>query len=250
LIVRAILALAALACAAPLAAQTPRGTNPDRPSVPFSGCDAVGAEIRNQAPGRAAPRRTEDPLTRREFAGGSRDEVVASNAGEEALVCWSRIDGLWQEDVTIALDKSYPPVGWASLSPGLETLASGLYTMPRQLVIEVPENMGDSVLVRLWPDFERTLVYRSDDGVPLGDVLRRGSPSFSTELASSGHRCRAGRTTGVGRDRSVPASWPISLFDAISAWDRFAGYEMQLKTCTILWRTLAGSLVWRCGLRR
>lgn len=34
------------------------------------------------------------------------------------------------------------------------------------------------------------------------------------------------------------------------ARDRFAGYEMQPKTCSMFWRTLAGSLVWRCGLRR
>jgi hypothetical protein len=174
--VRGILALAVLVCAAPLAAQTPPDSNLDRPSASFSGCNAVGAEIRDAraADSPTAPRRTVDPMTRREFAGASRDEIVANNSGEEALACWSRIDGLWQEDITIALDKGFEPAGWASLSPGLETLASGVYTTPRQLVVDLPENVEDTVLVRLGPDFGPTLAYRSGDGVALDDVLRRG----------------------------------------------------------------------------
>ncbi|GJL92135.1 MAC/perforin domain-containing protein [Hyphococcus sp.] len=143
-----------------------------RPQTAFSGCDAVEAEFRkSQERSDSAPIRKVDPITKREFAASSTAQIESLGLAN-GLNCWARIDGLWREDVPVALDESIKPDGWESFSPSLENLATSVYTTPRFLFIDVFDR-GEELSVNFGPAFDHTARYRSIDETALSDVLRR-----------------------------------------------------------------------------
>ena len=157
-----------------------------RPAAAYSGCDAIEAEFGHSRSGGDAPAvRKIDPITKREFAASSSADID-SLGNDDARLCWSRVDGLWREDVTIALDRNFEPEGWASNSSALGTLASGVYTTPRYIVIEAAGDGSQDLLLRAGANLEQAVRFRSDDDSSLAQVLTSGGRE-KTYLAVDNH---------------------------------------------------------------
>ena len=151
-----------------------------------------------------------DRVTQRQFAGFTLDEATSqfdSSLGE----CWMRLDGVWQENRNIVLDRSKDqPAIWGTDSPELIGLANGNYTDLAHLYIGsvgrdekeiwVSEGLSPKGFVRFVStdklSLEETL---SADG-PVKVYVARG-PSYlgarlELDLTASGRpRFRLGRTT-------------------------------------------------------
>ncbi len=162
----------------------------------FTGCQPD----ETQGPAAESPRaRIEsrvDRVTQRQFAGFTLDQARANTDNDEQLgLCWMRLDGVWQENQQISLDrqKDQPDI-WGSDSPELIVLANGNYTDPRHLYIGsigrdereiwVSDGLSTGGFVRYFSQddltLEETLVedgpvkrYRAEkQGNYLGDELR------------------------------------------------------------------------------
>jgi hypothetical protein len=119
---------------------------------------------------KAANRTTVDPITAREFQGFSLEEAAAANDERFADACWSRIDGVWREQMRVTFDMSADPRGWTAENPALAALAHGNYTTP------------DYIIVPNGPDLDRQFqlqnvhgenqLFKSNDGISIAEALR------------------------------------------------------------------------------
>ncbi len=145
-----------------------------RPEDAYAGCDTVIAK---------APRISEeekevanagktDPLTARRFASFSVDDLEGSLDKDEIDECWFRLDGVWREDVNVALDTSFRPEGWVSGRPELVHLANGTYTTPIHIYIEKSKFPEQALRVVPISSRDDPIVYRSTDGVTLKQLLQ------------------------------------------------------------------------------
>lgn len=145
----------------------------------FTGCQPN----ENSGPPGASPReRIEsrvDRVTQRQFAGFTLDEARASTGGDEQLgLCWMRLDGVWQENRNIILDRSKDqPDIWGTDSPELIVLANGNYTDPRHLYIGSVGRDDEEIWVSDGTAANSFIQFKSDDGLSIEETLVEKGPT-------------------------------------------------------------------------
>jgi hypothetical protein len=154
--------------AAPAAAQLAEG-------AVFTGCeDAAIFGERATSPRdtllKAANRTTVDPVTEREFRGFSLDEAAAVDDERFAEACWSRIDGVWHEQMRVTFDSSADARGWTAENPALTALAHGNYTTPGFII--VPEGDDLNREIRIMDMHGESRTFAREDDVSIADALR------------------------------------------------------------------------------
>lgn len=169
-------ALAALLSGATSQAQTGQSGSP------FTGCDdgAVITDSKGTPRERidAAAGRT-DPVTERVFKSFSIEEVGDVTAPEFSAMCWSRLDGIWSQQMRISHDKSVRPEGWAAESPSLLEFAHGNYTTPMQIAVDASASFDTAITLRSAVGPGPAVRFTSSDGVSVISVLSE-SAAFKT----------------------------------------------------------------------
>jgi len=144
----------------------------------FAGCDSDA-----RAPSEASPRdrvhqragATVDRITQRAFASFSMDDLDRGVPDQMAKLCWARLDGVWRETGQVSLDRSIDVDDtWGSDVPELTTMAIGTYTTPGYLVIAAGSDSERVLRLKNGLTGDAEVEFRSNDGVSLTDVLRRG----------------------------------------------------------------------------
>lgn len=145
----------------------------------FAGCDrdakpaAQPVAPRDRLAQHAPP--TVDRITQRAFASFSLDDLERGVPGPMSALCWARLDGVWRETGQVTLDRNDDPdANWGSDVPELASIANGTYTTPGYLVIAESPDPARVLRVADGLSGERFVEFRSDDGVALEDVMRRG----------------------------------------------------------------------------
>ncbi len=82
-----------------------------------------------------------DPITKRVFKSFKLEEVANVDMGAFNGLCWSRIDGLWQEQMAVGFDSSVKADGWAGMKSGMDEFAHGTYTTPVFLTVTANETL-------------------------------------------------------------------------------------------------------------
>jgi hypothetical protein len=148
---------------------------PDRPDEVYTGCedDAVitdsGGSPRERILSAAGQT---DPVTERVFRSFSLDEVGQLGAPEFDALCWSRLDGVWSEQMRVSFDKSIAAEGWAAESPSMLEFAHGNYTTPLHLFVEQSGGYESEIVLRSALGPGEPVRFTSDDGVDIADVFR------------------------------------------------------------------------------
>ncbi len=142
----------------------------------FSGCDDDTRAPTGQASDKPAP--VVDRFTERAFASFTMDDVERGVAGDLNSLCWSRLDGLWRAETPIILaDGQVDESLWGASGPELMKLANGNFTTPRHIVIVESPKSDDTLYLATGLMGDQFVRFRSNDGVPLGEVLQRNGPS-------------------------------------------------------------------------
>ena len=141
----------------------------------FTGCDDEQVLVRQNR----SPRDTimsaagrVDPKTNLIFKSFSVEEAAQVNAPEFDGECWSRLDGLWREQMRVSFDSSIRAEGWAAQSPASVGLTHGMRTTPDYVRIEHDET-GQLLHVYNALGDGTYYTYESQDEVPLADVFSR-----------------------------------------------------------------------------
>lgn len=167
------------------------------------------------------------------FKSFSLDEAAGVEADEFEGECWSRLDGLWREQMRVSFDSSVAPEGWAALSPDLMNLAHGMYTMP--VYIHVSDADGGNMLtLRSALGSGEPVLYRSADSILLEDVFAgdarsktyktegfgQGAPRLVFDVSQSGYmRLKLGDRTFI---RPKPEISEVARGDQVASSDLFA----------------------------
>jgi MAC/Perforin domain-containing protein len=143
------------------------GCQPDQPDGPSS----VNPRERIEA--------RVDRVTQRQFAGFTLDEARASTDDDKQLgTCWMRLDGVWQENRNISLDRSKDqPDIWGTDSPELIVLANGNYTDPGHLFIGSVGRDDREIWVSDGLSANGFVQFVSDDGLSLDETLVENGPT-------------------------------------------------------------------------
>lgn len=168
-----------------------------RPIDAFQGCetaDAPLAAIQDPRQRIETAARPVDPISNREFVSFSLDELDTQTDLPDGE-CWKRLDGVWRQDVTISLDRSFTPDGWGSTKPELVMLANGTYTTPAHITVDPSSNSNAYLMVRDALSFSQPVRYDAVDKTDLSDVLIRNG-------ARKTYQAR-GNTGGLGAELTV-----------------------------------------------
>ena len=143
------------------------GCQPDQPSAP------AGVSPRERIESRV------DRVTQRQFAGFTLDEARVNTTDDKQLgVCWMRLDGVWQENRNISLDRSKDqPDIWGTDSPELIVLANGNYTDPRHLFIGSVGRDDQEIWVSDGLSANGFVHFISNDGLTLSETLTENGPT-------------------------------------------------------------------------
>ena len=162
----------------------------------FRGC-AIPKNILSQTPQQDQAASPRDRLTGRQFAPVASPKETGSDQGDS---CWTRLDGVWAENVEAVLDKSLSDGSeWDVDGTALVDLLHGNYTTPDTLFV-VP---GDDPEAEIWlvsaVNDMRFAQYVSDDGVRIEDLL--GNPGQTkiyraAEQSTYGNRLTLDHTAG------------------------------------------------------
>ncbi|MEO0590926.1 MAG: MAC/perforin domain-containing protein, partial [Pseudomonadota bacterium] len=139
------------------------------------------------------------------------DEDMDIAAAIEAGDCRFRLDGIWTEDLPLALDTSIEIDGFSSMSGGSldPSLLHGTFVTPRTLMIEA-EDDASLLTIRDATDPQNVVTAREEDETPLADVFTAGgtrksyllNKSLSSETAGTSSPQRIGvDVTRTGRVR-------------------------------------------------
>ncbi len=149
----------------------------DRPATSFAGCEdtsSIPPSAENPR-NRIDQRNQVNRITKRTFASFSLDELETKSTANMAGLCWFRLDGVWRETGTVALDRSQDNNEiWGSDAPELIALANGTYTTPGFLSIRPSQDPDEELEVTAGLNHDQHIIFESDDGIPLKDVLKRG----------------------------------------------------------------------------
>ncbi len=111
-----------------------------------------------------------DPITSRVFKSFKLEEVAEAGGDEFDGLCWSRIDGLWQEQMAVGFDSSVKAKGWAGLKSGMDEFAHGTYTTPVLVVVDV-DNDYREIRLRSALGSGRTIRFTSNDNVTIENIV-------------------------------------------------------------------------------
>ncbi len=100
------------------------------------------------------------------------DEGMDVAAAIEAGDCRFRLDGIWTEDLPLALDTSFEVDGFSSMSGGSldPSLLHSTFVTPRVLMIEAEED-ASLLTIRDATDPQNVVTARQEDETPLSDVF-------------------------------------------------------------------------------
>lgn len=146
-----------------------------RPIDAFQGCetsDAPLAAVQDPRERIETAARTVDPISNREFVSFSLDELDTQTELPDGE-CWKRLDGVWRQDITISLDRSFTPEGWGSTKPELVMLANGTYTTPAHITVDPSSDSNAYLMVRDALNFSQPIRFDAIDKTDLSDVLIR-----------------------------------------------------------------------------
>ena len=113
-----------------------------------------------------------DPITKRVFKSFKLEEVASVDADDFDGLCWSRVDGLWQEHMQVSFDKSVELSGWAGLKSGMEEFAHGTYTTPVILAANM-DNGYQTITLRSALGPGRPIRFTSQDNITIEDILNK-----------------------------------------------------------------------------
>lgn len=154
-----------------------RSLKTDVPAVIYHGCEFSQTESHAaQSPSERIRTRQSDVIKQRQFVSFTLDDLVGNELDTRALPCWFRIDGVWQEEMVISLDKSKNSDLWQSDEPDLLTLTNGNYTTPEFLIIEDLGNEGNTIAIRNALNDAPATVMVDQSRTDLQSVLTRGGP--------------------------------------------------------------------------
>ncbi len=145
----------------------------------FTGCQPD----QESGPPSASPRERitsrVDRVTKRQFAGFTLDEARASTPDDERLgACWMRLDGVWQENQHLSLDRSKDqPDIWGTDTPELIVLANGNYTDARHLYIGSVGRDDREIWVSDGLSANGFIRFTSKDGLTLAETLVERGPT-------------------------------------------------------------------------
>ena len=162
----------------------------------FLGCDDAQVLTRPQSSPREkiyAAARKVDPVSKRVFQSYSMAEANGVDVPEYRDLCWSRLDGVWREQLRVSFDHAVVPNGWTGETPSMREFAHGTYTSPSYLVVEPASSYTEGIRLKDGLDARDVIEYRSSDGIAVADVLAgkatrklyrgRDSDGRATELA-------------------------------------------------------------------
>ncbi|MEZ5922402.1 MAG: MAC/perforin domain-containing protein [Parvularculaceae bacterium] len=112
-----------------------------------------------------------DPVTERVFKGFSLQEAKSAGKGEFKSLCWSRLDGIWSEEMSVSFDKSFKPSGWAGEQPSMIEFTHGTYTTPLYIVVEKSRDYDHEIILRSALGPGQPVRFTSNDGQKISDVL-------------------------------------------------------------------------------
>lgn len=146
----------------------------------FRGCD--DAEVLTRRPSATRERiysaaNKQDPVSQRVFKSFSMDQANAVQADEFDELCWSRLDGVWREQLRVSFDQSVVASGWGAQTPSMLEFAHGTYTSPRYMVVAPADDYTHELT--LGSGLEATTAHQfvSRDGIRVADVLKGTVPS-------------------------------------------------------------------------
>lgn len=93
------------------------------------------------------------------------------DAPEFRDLCWSRIDGVWREQLHVSFDHSTMPNGWSGETPSMREFAHGTYTSPVFLVVASDTDYNTVLQIKDGLYAADATDYRSRDGIRIADVL-------------------------------------------------------------------------------
>jgi hypothetical protein len=145
-----------------------------RPDSAFTGCEtaiAKAPELVNSRDRIEDAVVRVDALTNREFVSISVNKLAESLTAAELDTCWFRLDGVWREDQTVALDTNFIPEGWSSTRPELVHLANGTYTTPMHIYVLPSRNPANFLNIHPVSSTGPPILYASNDGISLQQLL-------------------------------------------------------------------------------
>ncbi|MEP4189588.1 MAG: MAC/perforin domain-containing protein [Sneathiella sp.] len=213
----------------------------------YRGCEE-GVKIPPASPPRERIRQVSnvDRLTKRRFASFSLTEVESNANGKNSHSCWHRLDGVWRETGDITLDRTHDnPDLWGSDAPEVVTVANGNYSTVNFLYIAEDDASDERIRISNGLQDIEFVEFRSQDGIPLKDVLKRGGmrktyqsvrdfPIGNTlviDVSRSGRiRLKLGKTTFI---RPKPGVSKATMSNQIAANDAFlVGYNLENLTAS------------------
>lgn len=140
----------------------------------FAGC-ADGKVVRGRINGNPRERMYDaakkiDPITKRVFKSFKLEEIEGVDASEFDGLCWSRIDGLWQEQMAVGFDNSVRAKGWAGLKSGMDEFAHGTYTTPLFIMVDANASLK-SLTIRSALGPGQPIHFEQADRLSIEDII-------------------------------------------------------------------------------
>ncbi|NOX69581.1 MAG: hypothetical protein GXP15_10370, partial [Gammaproteobacteria bacterium] len=178
----------------------------NNPNRIFAGCDddaraPASSNPRDRIEQRGGP--TVDRFTQRTFASFTMDDVERGISDEMSVLCWARLDGVWQESRSIVSDSSKNDgTIWGASSRELISLTNGNYTTLGHIVIVETENPERTIYLATGLSGAPFVRFQSTDEMKFEDVFKRGGPQ-KTYIANNPFAFGSRMTVDVTRSGRV-----------------------------------------------